>query len=121
LSASSSIISEIPQSEPGGSTTGGNPQDERSPKMSTSSGEPSRGSKPPSLKWKQPKTVKEFASQASVVCTRLLNGEMDLEVARAYSGIARIVAQAVSSEVTKSRFLSQKPDLEIDEQVFEEE
>ena len=78
---------------------------------------PSSGS---TRQFRQPKTVKEFANQASVVCTMLLNGKLDLETARAYSGIARVVAQAMSSEVTKSRLLSERPDMTLDGEVFDD-
>lgn len=84
---------------------------------STSSGQPLSGSK---RLWRQPKSVRDFANQASVVCTMLLNGKLDLEVARAYSGIARVVAQAISSEVSKSRFLGQKLDTALSGDVFSE-
>ena len=49
----------------------------------------------------------------------LLNGEIELDVARAYSGIARTIAQAVTSEITKARFLRQEPDLTLDVDAFE--
>jgi hypothetical protein len=58
--------------------------------------------------------VREFASQVNAVSTRVLNGEIDIDVARTYSGLARVVAQGVSSEVTRSRFLKTAPDMSFD-------
>jgi len=63
-------------------------------------------------RFRQPKNVREFAGQANMVATRILNGEIDLEIARAYSAVARTVAQAMSTEVARSRFLRSSPDLD---------
>ena len=70
--------------------------------------------------WRQPKSVRQFASQASAVCTLLLNGKLDLETAKAYSAIARTVSQAVTAEVQRSRFLQTVPELAFDQDVFED-
>lgn len=56
--------------------------------------------------------MREFASQANEVANRILNGEIDLDTARAYSAVARTVAQAVTSEVVRARFLKAMPDLD---------
>jgi hypothetical protein len=58
-----------------------------------------------------PKNVRQFASQANHIATLVLRGEVDIERARLYSGLARTIAQAMSVEVTRARFLSQIPDL----------
>ena len=50
----------------------------------------------------------------------VLNGEMNLDAARTYSSVARTVAQALSSEVSRSRFLQAEPSLELPGEVFEE-
>lgn len=42
-------------------------------------------------------------------------------MARTYSAVARTVAQAMSTEVTRARFLKEEPDLDFDENVFEED
>lgn len=55
----------------------------------------------------------QFAAQASDVATRVLNGTMDLETARVYGAVARTVAQAMTTEVQRARFLQQQPDLEL--------
>lgn len=50
----------------------------------------------------------------------VLNGDLDLERARLYSSVARTVAQALSTEVSRARFLAQAPDLTLeDDDVFE--
>lgn len=71
-------------------------------------------SKPSSKPWRAPRNVREFAAQASLVGTKILNGEIDLETARAYSSVARTVAQSVSSETVRARMLKQAPDLDFD-------
>jgi len=45
----------------------------------------------------------------------VLNGEMDLEQARVFSGLTRTVAQSISLEVSRARFLQTAPDLRLDE------
>lgn len=73
------------------------------------SGTPSR---PSTRRFRQPRNVREFAAQANIVATRILNSEIDLDTARAYSAVARTVAQAMTTEVVRSRFLRSQPDLE---------
>lgn len=68
-------------------------------------------SRPSTRRYTTPKNVRAFASQVNDVASRVLNGEMELEAARVYSGLARTVAQAMSTEVSRARFLSQAPDL----------
>ena len=90
-----------------------------SPKTSSTSDGRSR---PSTRHWRQPTSVRAFAAQANAVATMVLNGEMDLESARVYSAVARTVAQSMSTEVTRSRFLQTEPDLDIPtDEVFEEE
>lgn len=86
-------------------------RDTTSRSNSSTSTSPSSVSTP---RWKQPRTVREFASQVNAVASRVLNGEIDLDVARTFSGLARVVAQSVSSEVTRSRFAKQTPDMSFD-------
>ncbi len=50
----------------------------------------------------------------------VLNGELDLDTARLYSSVARTVAQAMSTEVSRARFVQQMPDLSLDDDPFEE-
>ena len=65
--------------------------------------------------WREPKNIRQFASQTNSVATMVLNGEIDMDVARAYATLARVVAQSVSIEVSRSRFLKEAPDLSLDD------
>lgn len=78
------------------------------PKDSSKSDAPSDTSTP---FWPEPQTAMEFAAQARSVATMVLNNGIDIDVARLYSAVARTVAQALSVEVTRSRFLRREPDL----------
>lgn len=91
---------------------------ERPSPTSVTSAAPSR----PSTKlWRTPRNVREFASQANEVASMVLNGDMDVNVARIYSGLARTVAQAMSTEVSRARFLSELPDLSFVEETDADE
>jgi hypothetical protein len=79
--------------------------------MSNSSAEQSNTS---NKRWHRPKTVREFAAQANSIATMILNGEIDMEVAKGYASLARVVAQSASIEVTRARFLKQEPDLSLE-------
>lgn len=81
-------------------------------KTSTPSGSRSNGSKG---SWPLPKTVREFTSQANAVGTMLLNGDIDLDLARAYSAIARTIAQTIGADVARARAMKRVPDLGFDE------
>ena len=72
---------------------------------------PSRDSKE---HWSTPRNVREFAVQANRLATMVLNAEVDFDVARTYATLARVVAQAASIEVTRSRFLKEAPDLSLE-------
>ncbi len=89
---------------------GGRKRTRESPPISSSSAGPSSGSK---QHWQKPGSVMELAAQANDVATKFLNGEVNIEVARTYATIARVVAQAASIEVAKSRFLKEEPDLSL--------
>ena len=82
------------------------------------SGVPSSAS---TRRWRQPKNVRDFAGQVNAVATMVLNGTMNVDTARTYSSVARTVAQAMSIEVTKARFLKAEPDLAFPDDVFEDE
>jgi hypothetical protein len=56
----------------------------------------------------------EFASQVNTVCNRVLNGEIDMETAKTYSALARVVTQGANIEVAKSRFSKTAPELRLD-------
>jgi len=70
-------------------------------------------------RWRTPKTVKEFAAQVNTVATMVLNGEMPEETAKIYASQARVVAQAISSEVTRARFVKEEPNLSLEADTFE--
>jgi hypothetical protein len=55
------------------------------------------------------------------VATMLLNGEIDLDTARSYSGIARTVAQAAAQETMRARMLQGEPDLSFGDDVYDDE
>lgn len=87
-----------------------------SPPKSMGSPTPSSDSK---KRWKRPQTVRAFASQVNAVCTQVLNGEIDLNQANAFSQLARVVAQTMTAESRKAMFQKRAPDLTFDEDVFE--
>lgn len=70
-------------------------------------------------RWRQPKDAGDLATQASHVATMVLNGDIDPDVARLYTASARVAAQAMSTKVSKARFLGSTPDLSLDDDPFE--
>lgn len=62
-------------------------------------------------RWRQAKSVMEFTSQVNAVANKVLNGEIDLDTARTFSALARVVASGVNAEVSRSRFLKAAPEL----------
>ena len=71
--------------------------------------------------WKQPKTVKDLASQAAAVCTKLLNGQLDLIQAQMYSSVLRSVAALVHASVMKAKMDEKPPDLGLEGDLYEHE
>lgn len=67
------------------------------------------------MRWKAPRNVREFASQVNAVASMVIRGDIDLDRARVYSGLARTVAQAASTEVSRARYLSSEPDLTLED------
>lgn len=65
--------------------------------------------------WSLPKTVRQFTSQANAVATKVLNGDLDLEVAKTYSALARTMAQTISAEVQRARASRSVPILDFEE------
>lgn len=94
----------------GSTATKNEPVSESRP--SATSGEPSSTS---SRRWRKPSNVRGLAGQINEVATLVLNGEINMDTARTYATLARTVAQAMSLEVTRSRFLKEMPDLSIEE------
>ncbi len=113
---SSGTMPKIPLSTLSGAD-GGNSGSGFMPPIFKNSGEPSSGL---TRRWRQPRNVREFAAQANAVATMVLNGNIELEAARAYSSVARTVAQAMSTEVSRSRFIRSEPSLDLSGDVFEE-
>jgi len=65
--------------------------------------------------WAVPVDPMTFAYQANKVATAILNGEIDLDVARTYASVARTVAQAMNTEVNRARLEQSLPDLSMKE------
>lgn len=61
--------------------------------------------------WRKPDDAKGLTAQAVAVGTKLLNGEISLETAKAYSALVRGAAQLISAEVARARSKSETPDL----------
>lgn len=69
-------------------------------------------------RWQRPRNVRQFVTQVNEVATALLNGELsneEIERIRIYSALTRVIAQGMTTEVQRGRFLKQAPDLEFDE------
>lgn len=92
------------------SATTAGAQGNQSPKDSANSGGRTSES---SVHWREPRTAMEMAGQANLVATMILNRTIDLETARAYSAVVRVVAQAMSVEVARAKFTREEPDLSI--------
>ena len=80
------------------------------PPNSDSSAPPSKPSK---KQWRLPKSARDVAAQANAVATMLLNEELSLETGRVYAATARLVAQALSVELARSRLSGGQPNLEL--------
>jgi len=107
-----------PISESGSISDTGSAPDTTSQQSYTNSELPKSDS---NVRWRQPKTVRNFASQVNAVATKVLNGEIDMDAARTYATLTRVLAQAISVEVTRARFLKEAPDLTIGDDWTEEE
>ena len=51
----------------------------------------------------------------------LLNGEIEPDKAQAYAGLSRVTAQALSSEITRARFVKEEPNMSLEGNVFEDD
>ena len=110
VSQSSDTQSETPKSESSGSEGGKSGSESPSP-TSENSGKPRSVSK---MRWPKPGNVRELAAQANAVTTLLLNGDIDLDTARAYSAMIRGVGQLVGAEVSRARMRREAPNLELE-------
>lgn len=106
---SSDTLSVTPKSGDNGSHDGKSESASDAPTSKNCVG-PASVSKGP---WRTPRTVKELAGQASIVGTMLLNDQMPLETAKAYSAIVRSTAQLISAEVARARARREEPDLSL--------
>lgn len=70
-------------------------------------------------RWKKPQTIKQFAAQINQVATMILNEEIPIETAYAYSRLTRNFAHIITTETAKNRFLKKQTDLELEEDIFE--
>jgi hypothetical protein len=93
-------------------------EENESTQTSKNSDAPTSGS---NKRWRAPRTVKEFAAQVNQVATMVLNQEIDEDVAKLYASNARVVAQAISSEVTRARFVREEPNLSLEADTFEDD
>src|SRR5437867_3602420 len=87
--ATATLVAPLPATQRNGrrgaesGSSGGGSESASQSQISKRSGERASGSKKQSRRWRQPKTVREFAAQANAVATMLLNGEIDLDKAKA--------------------------------------
>ena len=112
---SSDTTSDTRKSTGSGHGAGKRKRGDLSPLRSTPSARASNSSMP---SWKQPTTVHQLACQVSAAGTLLLNGKLNLEVARTYSSMMRATAQLVHSEIHRARMAENPPDLTLAEDVF---
>lgn len=112
-SASSHISSGIEPSADVGSAPTSSMSASESP-ISKPSAKPPSGS---NKQWRTPTTVRGLATQANKIATGLLNEEVDLEKAKAYSALVRSVAQMMSIEVARARFLRSEPVLDFEDEI----
>lgn len=88
-----------------------------SPETTSSSQKGSRNSgkrtSSSSKSWRQPADAKELAAQTNMVATMLLNNEIDIDTARTYAALTRVIAQVLSVTVTRARFVKTEPDLSL--------
>jgi len=108
---SSATTRAIRRSTARGAAAGDGPSATGTPNSETSS-EPSA---PSTGHWVVPVDPMTFAYQANKVATAILNGEIDLDVARTYASVARTVAQAMNTEVNRARLEQSLPDLSMKE------
>lgn len=92
-------------------------QPERQAQISSPS---TRRSQNLSRRWRKPANVKDFVAQINQVSTMILNNELDLDTANAYSRLTRNFAQLMTTETVKARFLKRQPDLNLSGDVFED-
>lgn len=78
-------------------------------------------SKTSSGQWLLPANTRAFVRQANEVMTAVLNGEIDIDKARVYGSIARVMAQMMSVQERYARFLREAPNLSLTDSDTDEE
>lgn len=78
-------------------------------------------SKTSSGQWLLPANTRAFVRQANEVMTAVLNGEIDIDKARVYGSIARVMAQMMSVQERYARFLREAPNLSLTDSDIDEE
>lgn len=84
---------------------------------SSKPGSPSSDSR---TRWSKPSNAAMLAAQANDVATRVLNGDIELEVAARYASTARVAVSAMNIEVQRARAARQTPNLLLDNPIDEE-
>lgn len=82
--------------------------------ISSKPGSPSRDSR---TRWNKPSSAALLAAQANDVATRVLNGDIELDVAARYASTARVAVSAMNIEVQRARAARQTPNLLLDNPV----
>lgn len=117
MKKSESTSAETPKSgELGSEPTNSAPESESRPK-SMRSAKQSSGSK---RRYRTPRNVAEFAAVANEVAIKVLNEEIDLETARNFASVARVVSQLTSARVAHARFNKTAPDLSLEAETMED-
>ena len=65
--------------------------------------------------WQKPKDLIGLARQVNTIATQVLNEEIDLEKARTFGALTRVIAQIASNETTKARFAGGRADFDLDD------
>ena len=112
LKPSSGTPNETQKKEPSGSSTGKVAPEELFQQTSTSSDGQLKSSNDA---WQRPTDLNEFTSQVLSVSTMLLNGKIDMELARTYSSLARTISQSITASLVRARLMKEEPDLEFEE------
>lgn len=61
----------------------------------------------------------ELASLVSKVAVQVLNGDIEIEKARTFSGLVRTAAQAMTTETARARSEKIVPELQLNDEVYE--
>ena len=101
---------EIKNNAVNGSTTGNSETDYAHQENSKNSKKPTSSLK---KQWHTPEELKELAKQAVEVGTMILNDDIEIEKARAYSAVVKVTTQAITAEINKARLAGYVPDIDL--------